>query len=248
MKPSYYSLLSLFLALAACTNTPNDPSDADTTTEPAPQVIELVERTDYEVDSTIRLVYQLDKNSDVRYGNYKEYDVATNRLLVERTYKEGKVEGAEKYYYPSGEVESILHYKGGVHDGPFKYFYENGQLKQEGQYEAGKMEGWLKTYYSDGQLKEEVTHLDGVTEGPFKEYNPNGTLKVEGAYTAKGEAESLEQGMIKMYDEEGELERRMVCKQGQCCTVWIKDKGDVTPPSTLCKAIVDEYQKENPNQ
>lgn len=242
----YRIFLCLFATtwIMACNNpAPTDDAPSTNATE-ALAIVELEERIIYEGDSTIKVVYQVDKNSDLQHGSYKAYNAATDQLQVERTYAQGKMEGVEKFYYPSGKLESTLSYKDGIQHGPFKYYYEDGQLKQEGAFEAGKIVGLLKTYYPDGQLQEEVTHVDGVTEGPFKEYNPNGTLKAEGAYTSKGEKEDLEQGVFLAYDENGELDRRMICNQGMCCTVWTAKNGDMKPSSDLCRTIIEEYGKE----
>lgn len=249
---TFYRLLAAFLLLTtgwACESNTSAPQEnqekavAVQAPEAAPPV-DLVERTEYEADSTLKLVYQVDQNSDLRHGTYREYNALTGTLQVERQYEHGKIEGNEIFYFPSGTKEVVLSYQAGIQEGPFQYFHENGQIKQEGYYKQGKIEGVLKTYYSDGQLKEEVTHQDGVTEGPFKEYNPNGTLKATGAYTSKGEEEDLEQGIVLDYDENGELRRRMACKQGQCCTIWTAQDGDVEPSSDLCKAIIDAYGQE----
>lgn len=230
--------------LMACNSTPESTDDTTLVTrieEPAP--VDLEERTIYEGDSTVRVVYQVDKNSDLQHGSYKLYDVATNRLRIERTYQHGKIEGLEKFYFSSGTMEATLSYKDGVQHGPFHYYYRNGQLKQEGEFARGKITGMLKSYYWEGQLKEEVAHVDGVTEGPFKEYNPNGTLRAEGAYTSKGEDEDLEHGFIVLYDENGVLKRRMACKQGGCCTTWTAEKGDVEPSGKVCEAIIEECKQ-----
>lgn len=233
----------VIVGIIGCNSTPHSTDDTTSATPIEEPVVDLEERITYEGDSTIRIVYQVDKNSDLQHGRYRSYNAVTNQLQVERTYQRGKIEGLEKFYFPSGEIESTLNYKNGVQDGPFYYYYKNGQLKQEGKFATGKIIGVLKSYYSDGQLMEEVTHVDGVTEGPFKEYNPNGTLKGEGAYTSKGDDEDLEHGIIQLYDENGVLERRMACNYGTCCTMWTAEKGDMKFSSKLCKAIIEEYKQ-----
>lgn len=226
------------LVLFACEHTP-PPTQEDVQAK-SPVKVLLEERVRYEADSTIKVVYQIDANTNAKHGNYKEYDNATQALMVEREYNQDKITGTEKLYFPDGKADAIITYKDGLHYGPFKYFYPNGQLKQNGEYVEGKIEGMLRGFYMDGTLKEEVTHQEGVTEGPFKEYNENGTLKAEGRFTTKGDEENLEYGLIKLYDENGELDRKMVCKDGQCCTIWTLAKGDVAPKNDLCKAIVKE--------
>lgn len=217
------------------------------TTEEIPKKQEVVqeERIRYEADSSIKVVYQADANTNAKHGNYKEYNNATQALLVEREYNQDIITGTEKLYFPDGQVDAIITYKDGLHHGPFKYFYPNGQLKQNGEYVNGKIEGTLRGFYEDGTLKEEVEHKEGVTQGPFKEYNENGSLKAEGKFTTKGDEENLEYGLVKLYDEEGELEKKMVCKDGQCCTIWTLEKGEVKPSSTICEAIIKEMGQES---
>ena len=156
------------------------------------------------------------------------------------------MDGEEKFYYPgTDKVESEFIYKDGLLNGPYTYYFETGKVKQKGVYANDKVEGMLMTYYEDGTLKEEVMHVDGVTQGPFKEYNENGTLKAEGGFTSKGDTEDLDHGLLKMYDENGILNKKMVCKEGQCCTTWTIEDGDVSPSSKLCEAIINGMSKES---
>lgn len=247
--PMHFDHLFLLLTLVtlfACNSTPPETDVKAPIAEQTPAAsLELVEQIDYEADSTLKVVYQVVKGTDKRSGSYKQYNVSNNILRAECMYQDNKIEGTEKLYYIDGKLEAEIGYTAGIHNGPFKYYYRNGQVKQEGVYQEGKIEGLLKTYYSDGQLREEVTHVNGVTEGPFKEYNENGTLSIEGNFTSRGDAESLEEGLVKFYDENGTLERRAICKQGQCCTIWTAKRGDVAPNNKLCEAILEEYNQIN---
>jgi antitoxin component YwqK of YwqJK toxin-antitoxin module len=232
-----------FYCLVACTPTDTTDSVADntvttesTTLEPT---VELVDKVEYNEDSTFKMTYQVDKNTSAKYGVYKEYDITTSTLLSERNYENNKLEGVEKVYFPSGQVDGEFNYKNGVHDGVFKYYYKDGTLKQEGAYVNGSIEGLLKSYYPTGILKEDVTHVKNLTQGPFKEYNENGTIKAEGEYTSKSGQENLEHGLFKDYNENGELVRKMRCKEGQCCTTWTLKDGDIKPTTKLCDAILN---------
>lgn len=234
----------LFLVyLGACTptNITDDASNdtaATTHLETETVKVELIDTIEYNEDGKLKMMYQIDKHTGAKYGSYKEYDVATSTLLAERNYKNNKLEGVEKIYFPSGQIDGELNYKDGIHDGTFKYYYEDGTLKQQGNYVQGNIEGILNSYYPTGALKEEVTHVDGLTQGIFKEYNENGTIKTEGEYTSKSGQENLETGLLKIYDENGVLERKMICKEGQCCTIWTIEDGDLEPTTKLCKAIL----------
>lgn len=238
------STIVLLACLGACTS--SSPKEPTTNQAPVEQevvkvAVELIDKVEYNADSTFKMTYQVDKATGAKYGTYKEYDVATSTLLSERNYKNNKLEGVEKIYFPSGQVDGELTYKNGVHDGVFKYYYEDGTLKQQGSYVKGNIEGTLNSYYPTGTLKEEVAHIEGVTQGAFKEYNEDGSLKAEGEYTSKSGQENLEEGELKMYDETGTLIRKMICKEGQCCTIWTLEDGDVEPKTKLCKAILSSH-------
>jgi antitoxin component YwqK of YwqJK toxin-antitoxin module len=236
---------ALFLCSLAVACTPAETTEDTTNTtvstegEVLETAVELVDKVEYNEDSTFKMTYQVDKNTSAKYGVYKEYDVSTSTLLSERNYKNNKLEGIEKIYFPNGQVDGAFNYKDGVHDGIFKYYYEEGTLKQEGTYVNGTIEGMLKSYYPTGTLKEEVMHVKGLTQGAFKEYNENGTIKAEGEYTSKSDQENLEHGLFKGYDENGELVKKMRCKEGQCCTIWTLEDGDVKPTTKLCDAILN---------
>lgn len=229
----------LLMACEAPNSTKGESVVAESTVENT-----LEEQTSYEADSTIKVVCQIDKQTKARHGAYKEYDNTTQVLLVESTYEQNKIVGTETYYTSDGNIYRVLTYKDGIHHGPFKYYYPNGQIKQSGTFVNGQIEGVLRGFYLDGTLREEVTHQEGVTQGPFKEYNENGTIKVEGSFTSKGEEEDLDHGLIKMYDENGVLNTKMVCKDGTCCTIWTLKKGDIKPKNRLCRAIVKEFEEE----
>lgn len=229
-----------FYCLVACTtkNTPQTITITDD--EGVTKSIELVDKVEYSEDSTFKMTYQADKKTDAKYGVYKEYDVLTSTLLSERNYKNNRLEGIEKIYFPSGQVDGEFNYKNGIHEGVFKYYYKDGTLKQQGTYVDGTIEGLLNSYYPTGKLREEVTHVNGFTQGFFKEYNENGTIKAEGEYTSKSGREDLEHGLFKDYDENGKLVRKMICKEGQCCTIWTLEDGDIEPRTKLCAAILNE--------
>lgn len=241
MKAIRIMYLMPLILLSACNTTTtdnNNTNNENTTTE-----LVLENKTEFNADSTAKIEYQMDKNSGAKYGSYKETDIATGKLKAERTYKNDQIDGVEKIYFPNGQVDGVLSYKDGVHHGEFTYYYEDGKVKQKGNYVNGKIEGILVGYYQNGNLKEEVTHVGGVTQGVFKEYNENGTIKAEGEFTSKGDQENLEQGLFQEYDENGKLVRKMICKEGQCCTTWTLKEGDTKPKNKICEAIIAEQTK-----
>lgn len=242
----FNGLFLLLLLFSACSSSNEEQSSVKDDKETVALPVELITKTEYGPDSIFKIVYQLDKNTNKKHGKYQEYDIEGN-LVIEREFVADQAQGIEKNYYPSGKLEGKVTQERGLYHGPFTYYYEDGTIKQEGAYVDNQMEGVLKTYYPDGTLKDVVTLVGGLTQGPFTEYNPNGTLKAEGAYGFKGELEEMETGVLKEYDKEGILLTKKICKDGQCCTVWTKEKGDVAPSSKFCQTIIESMQSDTIN-
>ena len=162
--------------------------------------------------------YERDKKTLARDGLYQRYDEAGN-LFEEASYVDDTLNGFRRLYYPDGQIQIEEQYAMGEFIGTYRSYHPNGQLDQEGTYIGNEMTGPWKRYYTNGQLMESVEFRNNDENGPFVEYYENGQLKAEGAY-ANGDNE---QGELKLYNEAGELERRMNCENGVCRTVWKAD-------------------------
>lgn len=243
---NFLFLLAITILAYSCDTANKDnnnlAAEADSAATVTTQPLELITVTQYDADSTLKEVFQVDKNTNKKNGWYKMYD-ENGILFLEREYKNDRRSGVEKTYYENGQVESESILRDSKYDGPFTYYFEDGKLKQEGQFVDDQMDGLLKTYYNNGNLKEEVMLEASMTKGPFKEYNENGTIKTEGTYNYKEDREELETGELKKYDDKGELAERMLCKDGDCCTVWTKKKGDVKPSNDYCARIIDSVKE-----
>lgn len=161
----------------------------------------------------------------LKHGAYKRYSQG-GVLMEESNYMEGKLEGDRRIYTAKGELEVTETYVTGVLDGIFKTYHANGNTKLEGLYTDNVLAGTVKGYYPTGELMEEVTFADNIEQGPFTEYHENGKLKWEGTYR-NGDKEF---GLLKEYNEEGELIRKMMCdEQAICTTTWTIDGSHLKP-------------------
>jgi len=141
-------------------------------------------------------------------------------------YKNGKLSGVRKIFYADGNLEIEENYQNDIADGPYKVYHPNGKVNFEANYANGVLQGITKTYNDKGQLKEEVTFSNNDENGPFKEYYDNGQLEWEGTYL-NGDNEF---GLLKKYDDSGELVKKMMCDSMAICrTIWTKADGDITP-------------------
>ena len=155
----------------------------------------------------------------LKHGFYKRYSQG-GILLEEAVYFEGKLNGERIIYNAKGKKEISEIYENDILNGPIKEFHENGKMKMLGIYTDNILSGTVSVFYPSGKLKEEVQFADNMEEGPFKEFHENGKLKWEGTYRG-GDNEF---GLLKEYNEEGELIRKMMCdERAICTTTWTKD-------------------------
>jgi antitoxin component YwqK of YwqJK toxin-antitoxin module len=143
-------------------------------------------------------------------------------LLEKASYKDGQLDGIRTLFYSNGKTEALENYENGVFKGNYQAFYQNGQLELEGKYTNGMMNGEWKRFYDSGELMELVNFVENEENGPFIEYYKNGKLKAEGAYLDGDN----EHGELKLYNEKGDLIKKMNCNKGICRTSWTKETED----------------------
>ncbi len=174
--------------------------------------------------------YSRTKADYAKQGLYTKY-YPSGILYEEANYENDTLNGERKLYYENGKLEILETYDHGLFASPYKRFFESGQLQLEGFYENNKATGVWTRYYKNGKVKDAVTLVDNDENGPFTEYYENGNLKAEGIYkgTDTDTGYPREHGLLKMYNESGELIKKMDCNLGRCKTIWTKDDGDVPP-------------------
>ena len=168
--------------------------------------------------------YQVDETG-LKHGVFKAFDAAGN-LTEEAEYRHGKLNGYRRIYRTDKSMEIEEHYTDDVIDGAYTVFYQDGGVELSGDYTDGEMNGQLQRYFESGSLMETVTMVDNNENGTFKEYYENGNIQWEGNYV-NGENEV---GLLKQYNESGELIKKMMCDSLSICqTIWTIEKGDVKP-------------------
>ncbi len=201
MKNTYLYLLLIFVLCACGRNN-----------------LEQVELTE---DDGSKVTYTRNKENFAKEGTLVRFD-ADGVKLEKAEYKNDTLHGVRHLYYPNGNIQVSENYMNGTFEGDFKSFYENGKVQLEGIYVNNVMDGTWKGYYDSGELKEEVLFKNNNENGPFVEYHKNGKLKAKGTYL-DGDNED---GLLELYDEDGELIKKMQCKKGVCRTSWTKEGGE----------------------
>lgn len=73
--------------------------------------------------------------------------------MMETPYKNGKVHGLQKEYYPEGQLKSTATFEKGQQIGTYKVLFPDGTLKMTQSWEEGKRTGAMEVFYPDGQLR-----------------------------------------------------------------------------------------------
>lgn len=189
--------------------------------------LETIETTD---EDGYLIKYSRKKTDYAKDGLYTKHYPSGN-LYEEANYLNDTLHGERKLYYENGKLEVLETYAHGMFISPYKKYYEDGQLKLEGFYENNMATGVWTRYYKNGKVKDAVTLVENEENGPFTEYYENGNLKAEGTYNGMDTDTGYprEHGLLKMYNEAGELVKKMDCVMGRCKTIWTKDNGDIPP-------------------
>ncbi len=106
----------------------------------------------------------------------KEYQ---GKVLVKETpYKNNKINGIVKEYYPSnGKLKFMDTVKDDAPNGKREAFYSDGQLEYSVFCKNGKVaDGTNKMFYDNGKVKLETSTFNGVLHGETKIYKRNGEL------------------------------------------------------------------------
>jgi antitoxin component YwqK of YwqJK toxin-antitoxin module len=168
-------------------------------------------------DNKYVITYSINKEDSTYQGVYTKVD--SNGTLYEKGYyRNDTLSGIRELYYADGQVKVRERYKNGQIDDLYELFHPNGKIELQGYYVNGEMYGMWRKYLDDGSLFEEVMMQQNLENGPFTEYFKDGTIQTEGYYLHGDN----EHGLLKLYNESGELYKTMLCDSGRCYTQWEK--------------------------
>jgi antitoxin component YwqK of YwqJK toxin-antitoxin module len=113
-----------------------------------------------------------------RYDAYNS-DISQSKGLMRIT-KDGELlTGIVFGSFEDGTLQYEESYKNGKKDGVDKFWYSNGQLRWESYYVNGKIDGVERRWYKNGQMWSEINFKNGEAEGIKKEWSKNGKLTKE---------------------------------------------------------------------
>ena len=90
-----------------------------------------------ELDDYGKIVKMMNYHQDLRDGDYKEFNGSI--VKEERFYKNDKLEGRVRIFYPDGKIMEEGAYKDGTRHGISKWFDQNGFATIEYEYKNGEL-------------------------------------------------------------------------------------------------------------
>ncbi len=172
--------------------------------------------------------YTRKKDDFGKEGLYTKY-TPDGKVVETAEYRDDVKNGLRVMFYDNGDTMIVETYVNDKFEGSYRSYFTNGVMESEGNYENNAMNGIWNFYYDNKQLKEVVQFVNNEEDGPFVEYHKNGNLKAKGTYkTTEANLDDVnrEHGELLLYDENGELEKKMNCVLGNCKTTWTKEDGD----------------------
>lgn len=102
---------------------------------------------------------------NLKQGDWKTYSAQTGILLEEETYLDGALNGVQKRYFTTGEINTIIPYINGKMNGLAEVYYPNNVLSTRGMYHNNLRNGIWDYYDESGKLRKSI---DFKNDRPLK--------------------------------------------------------------------------------
>ena len=109
------------------------------------------------------------------------YD-ATGALRSTERWKNGKFNGDQDAFFPSGKVAERCAWKDGKRTGPCQQFFDNGQVRTSTNYVNDNADGPSLVFSEDGKKEIEGQNVKGQRDGLWKHYNADGSVLMQMLY------------------------------------------------------------------
>lgn len=161
----------------------------------------------YMYDSTQYLAWEMNYYLGEKHGKHIFMKKNGDTTKWEN-YKNGKLDGIKRSYYPNSKIKREVSYKEGIMDGAFKVYNLEGVVIEEINYKEGKRDQECKYFYDDGKpLKIEKWDM-GVKNGDFKIFFYQGHIQESESYK-KG----LKEGWFTVFYPDSKTKSRALYKK-----------------------------------
>ena len=137
----------------------------------------------YYYDSTNNKAQQELFKEGIRNGKSIEFENnTTNDTLIYTTFKNNKLDGIKKEFYPNNKIWRIIEYKNGIQNGTKKKYSLEGKIEMEISFKNGKKDGVWHYYFDSGLEAKLENWSEGLKNGEFKIMDEKGIIKMQEFY------------------------------------------------------------------
>lgn len=137
----------------------------------------------YYYDSTNNKAQQELFKEGIRNGKSIEFENnTTNDTLIYTTFKNNKLDGIKKEFYPNNKIWRIIEYKNGIQNGTQKKYSLEGKIEMEISFKNGKKDGVWHYYFDSGLEAKLENWSEGLKNGEFKIMDEKGIIKMQEFY------------------------------------------------------------------
>lgn len=106
-------------------------------------------------------------------GLWKYYHHESKNIMTTENYKNGKLEGARKVFFPDGTIAEETYYKNGVKEGLCKMFSEKGIVLEETNYKNNLYHGLAIFKNTKGEIVSKGNFVNGKKQGIWQFFKDN---------------------------------------------------------------------------
>lgn len=112
-------------------------------------------------------------------GVWNYYHKASKQLMKVEHYKNGKLNGMQTIYYPSGKIAETRDFKNGEREGMYKVYFENGIISEESTFKNNQYHGPAIFRDANGQVVSKGNFVNDEKKGIWEFYNDGKLIKKE---------------------------------------------------------------------
>ena len=99
--------------------------------------------------------------------------------MTTENYRNGKLDGLLRAFYPDGKIAEETTFKEGVKNGPYRKYTTKGIVLEESIYKNGELDGKAVFRWSDGKIVSEGNFVNGQKKGVWKFYEGGKLVRQE---------------------------------------------------------------------
>lgn len=112
-------------------------------------------------------------------GVWNYYHKASKQLMKVENYKQGKLEGLQTIYFPSGKIAEETTYKDGQREGIYKIYTENGFVIEESTFKNNQYDGLAIFRDASGKIVSKGNFMKNEKKGVWEFYEDGKLVKKE---------------------------------------------------------------------